>query len=361
MRQSQDKMTARTGMRWLLGVWLLTMAVPTGLFAGERPAPADSAFLLPVAARDTVWVGDRIRYGCLLEDVPEGALLRLPDMRTLCATPPPVDSLSGEVASVDVEFMGDWHLDTIRVSKWWERPARHAVRAYVELAAFSPGRLALPPLSVQVGEDTLALCAPTPLEVFDPPVDAAHFTPPDIRGQARVPLTFREVFPFFSGVVLLDVLVGLLVWALSRRRVRRAESGPAGPVVPPAEVALRTLRGWRERERWMGEAQKAAYTAVTEILREYLSAHYGFGAMEMTTEEILRCLSRQADLVEGEYDDLEGIFRRADDVKFARREFSCEESADVAPRAIRFVEASWQRELARRKALEAKEQEQEEE
>ena len=59
---------------------------------------AGETFLEPLQKRDSVLVADQLRYGIVLENVPEGTPLALPEMK------PEKDS--------PLEILGGWQLDS---------------------------------------------------------------------------------------------------------------------------------------------------------------------------------------------------------------------------------------------------------
>ena len=284
-------------------------------------------FLEPLQKRDSVLVGDQLRYGFVLENVAEGTPLALPELTVEKDSP--------------LEILGGWQLDSTRVSGRRESPARYDIRASLLLTAFWGGTYELPELPVLVGTDTLVFRPDAPLEVTEPPVDMETFQPNDIKGQVQFPYTFKEIFPWVAGGLLLAAGIGFLVWWLLQRRRKQEEALAA----EPAHIrALRKLDKYRNDKFWKPDQQKAFYSGVTEALREYIAARYGVGAMEMTTAEIFDGL-KGSDVPAELYQEMKDLFERADFVKFAKFTASDQENAQVLPQAVRFVTATYQSEL----------------
>ena len=284
-------------------------------------------FLEPLQKRDSVLVGDQLRYGFVLENVAEGTPLALPELTVEKDSP--------------LEILGGWQLDSTRVSGRRESPARYDIRASLLLTAFWGGTYELPDLPVLVGTDTLVFRPDAPLEVTEPPVDMETFQPNDIKGQVQFPYTFKEIFPWVAGGLLLAAGIGFLVWWLLQRRRKQEEALAA----EPAHIrALRKLDKYRSDKFWKPDQQKAFYSGVTEALREYIAARYGVGAMEMTTAEIFDGL-KGSDVPADLYQEMKDLFERADFVKFAKFTASDQENAQVLPQAVRFVTATYQSEL----------------
>ena len=315
-------------MRLLLTIAALLAG--TALFAeeeGGRRIMAGPSFLEPLQKRDSVLVADQFRYGLQLEDIAEGTPLALPELKTEKDAP--------------LEFLGSWQMDSVRVSRRKETPARYNIRAFLTLTTWMGGSYELPDLPVLVAGDTLIFKAPeSPLEVKELPVDMETFQPHDIKPQIRFPYTFREVAPWVLGALALAALVFLLVrWLLGRRKAQEEEKAE------PAHIrALRKLDKYRGDKYWKPEQQKTFYSGVTDTLREYMASRYGIGALEMTTAEIFRDLEG-SDIPQDLYREMKDLFERADFVKFAKFTATPEENATVLPQAIRFVTSTYQAEV----------------
>ena len=286
-------------------------------------------FLQPLQKRDSVLVADQFRYGFVLENVTEGTPLALPEMK------PEKDS--------PLEILGGWQLDSTRVSRRKEKPARYDIKASLVITTFMGGSYTLPDIPVLVDADTLVFRAPEePLEVKELPIDMETFQPHDIKPQVKFPYTLAELFPWIYGtVMLLMAVAALILWLRYReRKVKENE------VKEPAHIrALRKLDKFRGDKFWKPENQKTFYSGVTDALREYMAARYGVGALEMTTAEIFEDL-KGADIPQELYEEMKTLFERADFVKFAKFTATDEENAQVLPQAVRFVTTTYEQEIA---------------
>ena len=312
-------------MKWKLVISALLL--PAICFGQGRRVEAGETFLEPLQKRDSVLVADQLRYGVVLKDVKENTSLALPEFK------PEKDS--------PLEIVSSWQLDSTRVSRKKEVPARYDIKASIVLAAFWGGTYELPDIPVLVNGDTLVFHAAEPLEVTELPVDMETFQPNDIKPQVKFPYTFKEIFPWVLGVLLLAALIYLLVrWILSRRKAVIEKEN-----AEPAHIrALRKLDAYRSDKFWAPEKQKTFYSGVTDALRKYIAARYGVGAMEMTTAEIFDGL-KGTDVPADLYEEMLDLFQRADFVKFAKFTASDEENAKVLPGAVRFVTTTYQAEL----------------
>ena len=291
---------------------------------------AGEAFLEPQQKRDSVLIADQFRYGVLLENLEEGTPVSLPEFQLEKDAP--------------LEILGSWQLDSTRISKRKEQPARYNIKASLLLTAFMGGTYELPEIPVLVGTDTLVFKAAEPLEVKELPIDMESFQAHDIKPQVKFPYTFKELFPWIIGVYLIGMIIAaLILWLKYRSRKQREEEAL---LKEPAHIrALRKLDEYRGEKFWKPEQQKTFYSGVTDALREYIAARYEVGAMEMTTAEIFQDL-KGTDIPEDLYQEMKALFERADFVKFAKYTAPDQENAKVLPQAVRFVTSTYQQEIA---------------
>ena len=299
----------------------------------------EGSFIRQATPRDSILVADRLLYGFELEDVPDSIKLAFPEVQS---------PLMQDVLALPV-----WQVDTLKIRKIRASNARLlTIRAQIAIQPFEEGVYDLPPLQVQRirpdgTSDTLQF-DPQQIDVRTMPVDTATYVPHDLRGQIRYPLTMEEVVPWVLGLWGVALLVaGVAAWIGSRRR---KEEGAA--FREPAHItALRKLDRFRGDKYWAPDKQKQFYSGVTDALREYIVARYGVGAMEMTTAEIFADL-RRTDVPADLYEEMKGLFERADFVKFAKFVASPEDNATVLPQAIRFVTSTYQAEVEEEAAQE---------
>ena len=107
---------------------------------------------------------------------------------------------------------------------------------------------------------------------------------------------------------------------------------------------MRELDRIRGEQLWQNGKEKLFYTGVTDALREYIEARFGVGAMEKTTSEIMADLSDKK-IEPRHYKELEGLFKTADLVKFAKYVPGNEENEEAIPSAVRFVNSTFMQEL----------------
>lgn len=298
-----------------------------------RLIPLDGAFVGTLHDRDSMLIADQFLYGFELKEVEEGTVFTYPEWE------------NGEEGGIMI--LSPWITDTLKVTRARKgMPRRYDIRGSVLMTSFDEGEYELPSIRLQ----RLSADGVVDTLVFDPlrvdintiPIDTASFTPNDIKGQIRYPVTAAEVLPWaagwWHGVLLVALVVGLLILRKSRMADADFRREPAHI------VALRKLDKFRGNRMWAPERQKAFYSGVTDALREYIAARYDIGAMEMTTADIfeeMKATDAPADLLA----ELKSLFETADFVKFAKFTASDDDNARALPTAVRFVTSTYQSEI----------------
>lgn len=211
-----------------------------------------------------------------------------------------------------------------------ERDGIATWRQRVELTAFRPGTVALPPVEVTVPtrtEGDLALPSPAGLgfaiasvlpDPTDPdsPLGAEGEEGEEARSalEPRPPeaprtLPWGRLFWILAGV-LAAVTAGLLWWLWKSRRPAPASAPDLGPL-EELEVALAACA--------TRATPVAAHAQLSTALRRYLGRRLGFSALESTTTEIRRRLHR-AVLPAGGVEGVLTVLTACDGVKFDRRD-----------------------------------------
>ena len=303
---------------------ILTMMLLAACVAG-RAQEGNPATRL---SRDTILIGDQIEWIIPLEMAP-GEKYFLEDI----ADPP----------APGVEIIKPLQLDTVSNGRKSVK-----VEGKVILTSFDSGSYYLPPLIAMIERksgavDTLYMEGPT-LEVTTVPIDTATYVIKDLKGQIKYPLKFKELLPWIGLALLLALIVWALVRWIKMSRANRTFLGK--PIVkdPPHIVALRALDKIRKQKLWQNDKQKQFYTEVTDALRVYIADRYGIVALERPSREMLADLKKQ-DIEESLYGKMDELFTRADLVKFAKYLASAEENEEVIPDAVRFVNATYIKEI----------------
>lgn len=277
--------------------------------------------------RDSILVGDQVVWSTVFE---------IPGGKSLAIAP-----YGEETGKIDV--LHDFRLDTLSIKDGIAR-----LEARLLFTSFDSGFYRLPqPLIIAGGTDTI---------YFDPPsiavntiqIDTASFKAYDIKGQITYPVTFKEVLPWILLGLGVIVVIYLLYRYIKYRKENRDFFGK--PIVkdPPHIIALRELEKLRMQKLWQSGKEKQFYTGIADTLREYIEARYAVSAMEKTTTEIMESLSDKQ--VESRaYNELNGLFKLADLVKFAKYTPLEAENEEAVPIAVRFVNSTFMQEMEQEK------------
>ena len=108
---------------------------------------------------------------------------------------------------------------------------------------------------------------------------------------------------------------------------------------PPYEEAVERLHLLKSKQLWQNGREKDYYTALTDILREYIDRRFGVNAVEMTSSQIMDALRHNSEtkLVN---DQLSEILAIADFVKFAGQRPLADDNERSFQRAVNFVDAT---------------------
>jgi hypothetical protein len=149
--------------------------------------------------------------------------------------------------------------------------------------------------------------------------------------------------PLYAGAALLAMLVGALVAFLASRWWRRRARRPAPPPPPrPAwEIAVAKLDALRRsRDALLAEGRAVEWAdGVSDAIREYLGARYGFDGLESTTDEVLARLDA-APLRGISVPEIAVLLQDCDLVKFAKASMGEAESEALLAGGYRIVRAT---------------------
>lgn len=219
----------------------------------------------------------------------------------------------------------------------------HLSKRY-RLAAFEEGKYNLGRARVLYADknivDTLAAADSLYLEVGTFQIDSTSHSIYDLKAQKTLPFRFAEIGGYLFWIVAL--LAILLIGAYGViRYLRQRGTGFAffrpSPPLPPHVAAIKALEALHNQKLWQNSKYKPYYSGLTDILRTYIAARWGFGAMEMTSDEIIETM-RGEELPDKARMDLTTILRNADLVKFAKATPDAEQNEADYLKSYYFVE-----------------------
>ncbi|MES1244032.1 MAG: hypothetical protein ABUT39_20685 [Acidobacteriota bacterium] len=196
-------------------------------------------------------------------------------------------------------------------------------RQRLTLAAFHPGKVALPPMAIAVPLRSRTVQASTPAGLALSLRSVLPKNAKDLKPKAPkppVPLPIGDAFWWtLAGLLAACLALGLLILR-QNRRVGEVEA-PRPDLAPFPELAAALDRLAAE------PSAVRLHTGLSLAFRHYLARALGFGAEERTTTEIQRGLLAgrlPAPLVRQSVD----LLRACDLVKFARQEVDPERSRE---------------------------------
>jgi hypothetical protein len=191
------------------------------------------------------------------------------------------------------------------------------LRQELLITVFDTGSFEVPSQRFTVKSDKLTdTLASLPVYFEILPVKADS-TIRDIKAIYRVPVTFRELYPYILALLLAGILMWFIIRYLKKHPMREIRSSAKISSEPPDVIALRELEVLKEDKPWTHNRVKFYYSRISEILRGYIEGRFNTPALEQTTDEILGSLKSPVDNP-SELGQLSEMLKLADLVKFAK-------------------------------------------
>jgi hypothetical protein len=232
-------------------------------------------------------------------------------------------------------------------------PEGEVDRYTLELVAFDAGEFAPPPLAIKLGDATLEVALPA-IRVESGLEGDARAVATSTRPEAAPVLEqLAATDPSPRAIEILDgrvvggaaaLVVALVAAWLVRRwlksRPTPAEAAPPPPAPPPLDAStIAALQRLRRAPADTAAAQKLVFVELSEIVRRYLGARFGFDALELTTGELLAALEARA--TPGlDARALRDVLEVSDLAKFAKLTVSVAEVDDTIGRTMAIVVAT---------------------
>jgi hypothetical protein len=290
--------------------------------AGVQAPAADAPTVAARVDRSEVHVGDIIQL-TVVSVGPRETPVNLPRSLELA----PFAELDEQNRKVEERDLGDGKM-------------RREFTLYI--AGYEPGEVTLPGLEVTYlgkrGEVLSTRTESIPIKIAsliaNEPEPALKDNAPPVRVLER-----DLLLVYIGGAIAAAALGGLLATAVRRRMRARASLRPPPPPRPPHDIALERLDRLGAAGFGDGIDHRPFYFLLSEVIREYLGARFGFDSLELTTAELMDELRRRAarELVMGE---IEGWLSGCDLVKFAKVSPTATEARGALEMAIRIVEST---------------------
>lgn len=205
------------------------------------------------------------------------------------------------------------------------------------VTSFDSALYYLPPMPVTV-DNKMYKSKALALKVYSMPVDTLH--PEQFFGQKPVmkaPFAWEDWYGLLGSSFLALPLLALLVYLVIRIRdnkpiIRKVK---VEPKLPPHQTALQEIERIKSEKIWQKGQSKEYYTELTDAVRTYIKARFGFNALEMTSSEIVESLLEFQD--KEAIADLKLLFQTADLVKFAKHDPQMNENDANLINAMEFI------------------------
>ena len=140
----------------------------------------------------------------------------------------------------------------------------------------------------------------------------------DIRGPYK---PSNLLFNIVLFLLILVLIIYFIIW-YQKRKARAFALKINNPYLDetktPEEVALSQIDKLLLQDLWASGQYKLFYIYLTDILRDYLTARFGFEAHKFTTKDLLRYIKTRQDFKQDLRNPLEIFLRSSDFVKFAK-------------------------------------------
>jgi hypothetical protein len=217
----------------------------------------------------------------------------------------------------------------------------------LQVAAYEPGEIAIPAVEVtylgKAGDVRSAKTEPVAIKIASL---IANEPEPALKDNAPPVVVWQQnlLLVYIAGGLLAATLGAIAAWLIVRRLRARALDRPGPPPRPAHEIALERLDRLGAYGFLENADNRPFYFAVSEVVRDYLGARFGFDSLEMTTDELVSTLrkrgARESVLTDVTLVEIESWLSGCDLVKFAKISPTAAESRGTLETAIRIVSST---------------------
>ena len=205
------------------------------------------------------------------------------------------------------------------------------------ITSFDSALYYLPPIKFAVGEDTL-YSNPLALKVMTYDVDTESKQIYDIKDIKPAKFVLMDyIWILITILIIIAVIVaGYFLYKryFNKGNVYNEEKDKV--TLPPHVIAEQALEDLRQKKLWQQGLEKEYYTALTDILRDYIDGRFGINAMEMTSSEIIYDLKKLS-VDKDSINTLNKLLELSDFVKFAKLKPTMDENETSILTAKNFV------------------------
>ncbi len=231
-----------------------------------------------------------------------------------------------------VELLSSSKIDTVSAGN------KITYQQKLVITAFDSGYFPIPPFAFTIKGDSSKKFETEALlfVVQTVPVDTTQAIK-SIKGPITPAWSIFEIQNEILAALLIILLVIALFYYLKHRKKTIIET-PAEPVItkPADEIALEALQKLREQKLWQQGKVKEYHIIISDTIRAYLERKFSVGAMEMTSDEILKSV-RLLITDQPTKSKLKSVLILSDMVKFAKEVPLPLENEASIDNAIEFV------------------------
>ena len=136
----------------------------------------------------------------------------------------------------------------------------------------------------------------------------------DIKPPIRL---FDYLFIIYILIVIIVLVIGYFIYRKYFKNKPQTEIKPIAEKIPLHQLTLRKLEQLDKEELWQKGFVKDYHSKITDIIREYFEKQFGLPALERTTTESLKLLSKHPQGIKV-IDITSQFLSNADLVKFAK-------------------------------------------
>ena len=222
--------------------------------------------------------------------------------------------------TIKIDSAREIEILSIKTDTLAQKGINKEIRTYI-LTVFDSGYYVIPPFALKFRNNpddsfSIANSEPMLLTVKSVEIDTAAGIKP-VKEQLSMPFKITEIIKELAiGAVVLALLAGaILYFSLKKKKPQIIKRFIRKE--PPHEIAINKLIELDEKKLWQKGEIKQYYSAMSEIIREYIEGRYNIPALESTTDEIMERFDITG--VTGKLrEDFRLMLQTSDLVKFAK-------------------------------------------
>lgn len=186
------------------------------------------------------------------------------------------------------------------------------------IAIFDTGYVVIPPLPVTIADSTYQT-SPLLIKILTIPVDTTQAFK-DIHPPVLIQYTLIDWLKdnlYYILMFLLLLIGGIIAFHKIKKHKKKIANDLPVPSLSPYEQAIQQLKDIEKQALWQKGKIKEYFSAVTDVVREFLEKQYQLPAMELPSSEIIDAATLRQ-LPPEIITLLKQIFSIADMVKYAK-------------------------------------------